>query len=181
MAQYVPPDWPAGVHPPGSEGWEATAVTWLLDLVPEYRQYTMVCRHPVILASIARHLIHGSADGARDGYRTVRTELAEHPRRTPLTPRSRPIALRDAAWRPPHAPWIWWNALCAARCLNLGSDCPLTRSFRSWWSTAALLVRAGFLVFWLPLDVPGFRSVPVRGRHDQLGRLGQRAVPGAAR
>jgi hypothetical protein len=78
MAQYVPPDWPAGVHPPGSEGWEGTAVTWLLDLVPEYRQYTMVCRHPVILASIARHLIHGSVDGARDGYRTVRTDLAGH-------------------------------------------------------------------------------------------------------
>jgi hypothetical protein len=54
-----------GVHPPGSEGWEGTAVTWLLDLVPGYRQYAMVCRHPVILASIARHLIHGSIDGAR--------------------------------------------------------------------------------------------------------------------
>ena len=66
MAQYVPPDWPAGVHPPGSEGWEGTAVTWLLDLVPEYRQYTLVCRHPVILASIARHLIRGSVEGARD-------------------------------------------------------------------------------------------------------------------
>lgn len=38
----------------------------------------MVCRHPVILASIARHLLHGSAEGAREEYRTVRSELAEH-------------------------------------------------------------------------------------------------------
>ena len=58
--------------------WEASAVAWLLDLVPEFRQYGAVYRHPVILASIARHLIRGSVAGARDGYRTVRTELAEH-------------------------------------------------------------------------------------------------------
>lgn len=77
-AQYVPQGWPADVQPPGSEGWEATAVRRLLDLVPEYRQYVMVCRHPVILASIARHVIHGSVEGARDGYRTVRSELMEH-------------------------------------------------------------------------------------------------------
>ena len=78
MARYVPPDWPERVQPPGTEGWEASAVTWLLELVPEFRQYGAVCRHPVILTSIARHLIRGSVAGARDGYRTVRTELAEH-------------------------------------------------------------------------------------------------------
>ena len=76
MARYVPPDWPERVQPPGTEGWEASAVTWLLELVPEFRQYGAVCRHPVILASIARHLIRGSVAGARAGYRTVRTELA---------------------------------------------------------------------------------------------------------
>jgi hypothetical protein len=38
-------------------------------------------------------------------------------------------------------------------------------------STAAFLVRAGFLVVWLPLDTPGFRPVLARGWHDQLGRL----------
>jgi hypothetical protein len=46
VARYLPRDWPESVHPPGSEGWEAMAVTWLLDLVPEYRQYGMACRHP---------------------------------------------------------------------------------------------------------------------------------------
>jgi hypothetical protein len=78
MVRNMPLGWPQEVQPPGGEGWEATAVTWLLDLVPEYRQYDMVCRHPVFLASIARHLIHGSVEGAREGYRTVRTELTEH-------------------------------------------------------------------------------------------------------
>lgn len=49
-------------------------VTWLLDLVPEYRHYTMMCTHPVILAFIARHLVHDSVAGARDGYRTFQTD-----------------------------------------------------------------------------------------------------------
>lgn len=78
MPQQLPPDWPDGVQPPGSDGWETTAVAWLLDLVPEYRQHKTVCRHPVILAYIARNLVHGSVTGARDGYRTFRTALAEH-------------------------------------------------------------------------------------------------------
>ena len=30
MGTYVPPEWPAGVHPPGSEDFESTAVGWLL-------------------------------------------------------------------------------------------------------------------------------------------------------
>ncbi|MCW2932732.1 MAG: hypothetical protein JWM19_3694, partial [Actinomycetia bacterium] len=38
MAAYIPPGWPAGVHPPGSDGFEATATAWLLDVVPpDYR------------------------------------------------------------------------------------------------------------------------------------------------
>jgi hypothetical protein len=34
------------------------------------------------------------------------------------------------------------------------------------WSTAAFLVRAGFLVVWLPLGVHGFATVLARGRHE---------------
>jgi hypothetical protein len=74
---YLPAGWPEAVAPPGSEDWEASAVAWLLELLPEFRQYTMVCRHPVILASVARHIIGGAVEGARQGYRTVRTELGE--------------------------------------------------------------------------------------------------------
>src|SRR4029077_2948157 len=29
MGAYIPPGWPAGVHPPGSEDFESTAVGWL--------------------------------------------------------------------------------------------------------------------------------------------------------
>ena len=50
---------------------------WLLGLVPEYRHYDVLRRHPVILAHVARHLVHGSVEGAREGYRTVRADLAE--------------------------------------------------------------------------------------------------------
>jgi hypothetical protein len=54
-----------------------TAVEWLLGLVPDLRGHTMARRHPVILAVIARHVLSGAVDGARDGYRTARTELGE--------------------------------------------------------------------------------------------------------
>ena len=77
MADDLPPGWPERVEPPRSEGWEATAVAWLLDLAPGYRQHEIVRRYPVILAYIVRHHIHGSLEGAREGYRTIRAELAE--------------------------------------------------------------------------------------------------------
>jgi hypothetical protein len=34
-------------------------------------------RHPAALASITRHYAGACVEGARDGYRTARTELAE--------------------------------------------------------------------------------------------------------
>jgi hypothetical protein len=74
---FQPAGWPEAVAPPGSEDWEATAVSWLLDAVPDLRGHTMVRRHPVILAVIARHILTGSLDGARQGYRIARTELGE--------------------------------------------------------------------------------------------------------
>jgi hypothetical protein len=55
MSVYVPPGWPSGVHPPGTEDFERTAQAWLLDVVPpDYR-------------------LHG-VTGAREGYRNARTE-----------------------------------------------------------------------------------------------------------
>lgn len=73
---YVPPGWPEAVSPPGSEDWEASAAEWLLDLIPEYRMYP-TRRYPVVLAFIARHVLAGAIEGARQGYRTTRTELGE--------------------------------------------------------------------------------------------------------
>ncbi|HUZ36111.1 MAG TPA: hypothetical protein VMV17_07265 [Streptosporangiaceae bacterium] len=76
MAGYLPPGWPTGVHPPGSADFERTAVAWLLDVVPpDYRLYGVLRRHPVALATLARHHLAGCVEGARQGYRTARTEL----------------------------------------------------------------------------------------------------------
>jgi hypothetical protein len=78
MAAYIPPGWPAGVHPPGSEGFEATAVNWLLEVVPpDYRLHGVLRRHPTALAAMARHHTAACVEGARQGYRTARSELAE--------------------------------------------------------------------------------------------------------
>jgi hypothetical protein len=77
MVTYTPPGWPAGVHPPGSEDFESTAVGWLLDVVPpDYRLHGVLRRYPVALATMARHHSRACVDGARQGYRTARTELA---------------------------------------------------------------------------------------------------------
>src|SRR5215472_11285388 len=76
MAAYVPPGWPSGVHPPGSEDFERTAQAWLLDVVPpDYRLHGVLRRYPLALASMAAHHAQACVAGARDGYRTARTEL----------------------------------------------------------------------------------------------------------
>jgi len=78
MAAYIPPGWPTGVHPPGSADFEATAVTWLLDVVPpDFRLHGVLRRHPAALAAMARHHAEACVEGARAGYRTARTELGE--------------------------------------------------------------------------------------------------------
>ena len=84
----MPAGWPEGVAPPGSERFEATAIEWLLsDLVPDLRA-SPVRRYPVALAVIARRVTRGAVEGARDGYRTARTELG-----TALPPHAVDIAL----------------------------------------------------------------------------------------
>src|SRR6266576_5595833 len=78
MAAYLPPGWPTGVHPPSSEGFERTAVAWLLDVVPpDYRLHGVLQRHPIALATLARRHLAACVEGARQGYRTARTELAD--------------------------------------------------------------------------------------------------------
>ncbi len=78
MAAYIPPGWPAGVHPPGTEGFEPTAVDWLLDVVPpDFRLHGVLRRHPAALATMARHHTQACVEGARNGYRSTRTELGE--------------------------------------------------------------------------------------------------------
>ena len=65
------------MHPPGSEDFESTAVGWLLDVVPpDYRLHGVLRRYPVALATLARYHSKACVEGARQGYRTARTELA---------------------------------------------------------------------------------------------------------
>jgi hypothetical protein len=65
------------VHPPGSEDFESTAAGWLLDVVPpDYRLHGVLRRYPVALAALARYHSKACVEGARQGYRTARTELA---------------------------------------------------------------------------------------------------------
>ena len=42
---------------------------------------------------------------------------------------------------------------------------PLRRSFHGEWATAAFLVRAGYSIVWLQLNVYGFRLVRARNGH----------------
>ncbi|RAY10922.1 hypothetical protein DPM19_32815 [Actinomadura craniellae] len=77
MSTHVPPGWPAPVHPPGSERFEETAMTWLLETVPpEYRRHGVLRRYPVALARMARHHAEANVEAARAGFRGARTELA---------------------------------------------------------------------------------------------------------
>jgi len=76
MAAYVPPGWPSGVHPPGSEDFERTAQAWLLDVVPpDYRLHGVLRRYPLALAAMAAHHAEACVAGAREGYRNARTEV----------------------------------------------------------------------------------------------------------
>ena len=78
MGTYTPPGWPAGVHPPGSDDFESTAIGWLLEVVPpDYRLHGVLRRYPVALATMARHHSKACVEGARQGYRAARTELAD--------------------------------------------------------------------------------------------------------
>jgi hypothetical protein len=71
----VPRGWPPSVSTPGTEDWQETAAAWLLDLLPELRQYPTVQGHPVVMAFIGRHMLTGAVEGARQGFRTTRSEL----------------------------------------------------------------------------------------------------------
>jgi len=51
-------------------------VAWLLDVVPpDYRLYGVLRRHPIALATMAKHHVDACVLGARQGYRNARTEL----------------------------------------------------------------------------------------------------------
>ena len=75
---YTPPGWPTGVRPPGSEGWEQTAVGFLLDCCPaDYRGYPVLRRHPVVLARFAVTFVGAQVSASGEALGTLRTGLED--------------------------------------------------------------------------------------------------------
>jgi hypothetical protein len=78
VSAHVPPGWPSQVRPPDSEGWEATAVAFLLDVCPpDYRRHEVLRRHPVVLARFAVRHVDGAVAAARTGYAHARSDLRD--------------------------------------------------------------------------------------------------------
>jgi hypothetical protein len=74
----VPPGWPSDVRPPGAPRWEATALSWLLDLCPpDYRGHAVLTRHPAVLAWLAGHHLDGQLQAVRRALATARSDLAD--------------------------------------------------------------------------------------------------------
>jgi hypothetical protein len=79
MPTFVaPPGWPAQVRPPDAPDWETTAQNWLLDICPpEYRAYSALRRHSVVLARFAVLHVEASQLAARRGLSQARAELRD--------------------------------------------------------------------------------------------------------
>jgi hypothetical protein len=58
------------------EGWQRTAVGWLLDHCPaEYRTYPVVRRQPAVLTWLTELQVEAQIAGARHAYARARREL----------------------------------------------------------------------------------------------------------
>lgn len=74
----VPPGWPREVRPPDAPDWEATAASWFLDLCPaEYRRYTGLRRHVVVLARFAVLHVEAQQAACRRGLSQIRSDLKD--------------------------------------------------------------------------------------------------------
>jgi len=74
----APAGWPTAVRPPDAPDWERTAVAWLLDQCPpEYRGYSGLRRHAVVLARFAVLHVEAMQAAARRGTSEARTSLRD--------------------------------------------------------------------------------------------------------
>ena len=74
----APAGWPASVRPPDAPDWEQSAVSWLLDRCPpEYRGYSGLRRHPVVLVRFAVLHVEAMQAAARRGVSEARTALRD--------------------------------------------------------------------------------------------------------
>jgi hypothetical protein len=66
------------VRPPGTAGWEQSAVQWLLDLCPpDYRAYPVLQRHALALAWLAGQHVEGSRQASAKALATARAQLSD--------------------------------------------------------------------------------------------------------
>src|SRR5215212_9655496 len=78
MQAVVPPGWPGAVTPAGVHGWEDSAARWLLDICPpEYRGYSGLRRHVVVLARFAVLHVEAMQAAAKRGVSEGRTALRD--------------------------------------------------------------------------------------------------------
>ncbi|MBA2639354.1 MAG: hypothetical protein H0U77_05050 [Nocardioidaceae bacterium] len=78
MTAVLPPGWPAAVLPAGVAGWEDSAARWLLDVCPpEYRGYSGLRRHVVVLARFAVLHVEAMQAAATRGVSEGRTGLRD--------------------------------------------------------------------------------------------------------
>jgi hypothetical protein len=74
----APPGWPRQVRPPDAPDWEATAVGWLLDLCPpDYRRFSGLRRHVVVLARFAVLHVEAQQLATRRGLSEIRGDLKD--------------------------------------------------------------------------------------------------------
>jgi hypothetical protein len=78
VSHVAPPGWPREVRSPDAPDWERTAANWLLDLCPpEYRRYSGLRRHVVVLARFAVLHVEASQAACRRGLSQARADLRD--------------------------------------------------------------------------------------------------------
>ena len=78
VSHVAPPGWPREVRPPDAPDWERTVVNWLLDLCPpDYRRYSGLRRHVVVLARFAVLHVEAEQAAVRRGLSEVRSDLRD--------------------------------------------------------------------------------------------------------
>ena len=78
VSHVAPPGWPREVRPPDAPDWERTAANWLLDLCPpDYRRYSGLRRHVVVLARFAVLHVEANQAACRRGLSQARADLRD--------------------------------------------------------------------------------------------------------
>lgn len=77
-SHVAPPGWPREVRPPDAPDWEVTAAAWLLDQCPaDYRRYSGLRKHVVVLARFAALHVEANEVACRRGLSEARSDLAQ--------------------------------------------------------------------------------------------------------